>query len=123
MVIFFGQNHLDFECFSTCLNNLHSAIRYTFEKAKLIQSYHSQPYQVLNFLDVEVILHSDNTVETDIYYKDTNAHHFLPYNSVHPKHCEDNLPHNLAKRIIVFVSNGEKIEMRLKQLKKLVKRL
>ena len=35
-----------------------------FEKAKLIQSNHFEPYQVLNFLDIEVILHSNNTVKT-----------------------------------------------------------
>ena len=75
----------------------------------------------MNFLDIEVILHSNNTVETDIYYKDTNAHDYLPYNSAHPKHCKDNLPYNLAKRIIVFVSNDKKVEMRLKELKNWLK--
>ena len=69
-----------------------TSFKYTFEKAKLIQSDYSQPYQVLNFLDIEVILHSNNTVETDIYYKDTNVHDYLPYNSAHPKHCKDSLP-------------------------------
>ena len=59
--------------------------------AKLIQSNHSQPYQVFNVLDMEVVLHSDNTVKIDIYYKDTNMHDCLPYNSAHPKHCKDNL--------------------------------
>ena len=82
----------------------------TIKKAKLIQSDHSQLYQVLKFLDIEGILHSDNTVETDIYYKDTNAHDYLPYNSAHPKHCRDNLP-NLPKRMIVFVSS-DKVDMR-----------
>ena len=113
----FRPKHLDFEYFSTCPNNLHPAIKYKLEKTKLIQSNHSQHYQVLNFLDIEVILHYDNTVETDIYYKDTNAHGYLPYNSAHPKHCKDNLPYNLTKRIIVFVSNNQKAEIRLKDLK------
>ena len=61
------------------------------------------------FLETEVILHSDNTVETDIYYKDANTHDYLPY--------------NLAKYTVVFVSNDEKFEMRLKELKKMVKGL
>ena len=84
------------------------------EKTKLIQIDHSQPDQVLKFLDIEVTLNSAITVETDIYYNDTIAHDYLPYNVAHPKHCKDNLPCNLAKRIIDFVSNGEKVEMRLK---------
>ena len=61
------------EYFSTCLNNLHPGIKNWFEKAKLIQSDRFQHCQVLNFLDIEAILHSENTVETDIYCKDTNA--------------------------------------------------
>ena len=47
-----------------------------------MQSDHFQSYQVLNFLDIEVIL----------YYKDTIAHDYLPNNKAHPKHCKDNLP-------------------------------
>ena len=33
---YFWPKHLDFEYVSTCLNNLHPAIKYMFEKAKLI---------------------------------------------------------------------------------------
>ena len=72
-------------------------------------------------MDIEIILHSDDTVETGIYYKETNEHGYPPCNSAHPKHCKDNLPYNLAKRIIVFVSNDEKGEMRLKELKNWLK--
>ena len=46
--------------------------------AELSQSDHSQSEQVLNCLNAEVILHSENAVKADIYYKDTNAH-------AHPK--------------------------------------
>ena len=49
----FWTKHLDLEYCSTCLNNLHPAIKYMSEKAKLIQSDHSQPYQILNFLDIQ----------------------------------------------------------------------
>ena len=117
----FWPKDLDLEYFSSRLNNLHPAIEYTFQKAKLIQSNYCQAYQVLSFLDIEVILHSDNIIETDIYYTDKTTHYYLPYNSAHPRHCEDNLPHNLAKRIIFFVSNDEKVEMKLKELKSWLK--
>ena len=83
-------------------------------------SDHSQPYQVLNFLNIEITLHSDNTVETYIYNKDTNAHNYL-CDSAHPKYCKDNLLYNLAKRITVFASNDEKVEMILKELKNWLK--
>ena len=104
----FSPKHLHLKYFSTCPSNLHPAIKYTFEKAKLILSDHSYPYQVLNFLNIEVIFQSDNTVESDIYNKETNANDYLSYNSAHPKHCKENLLYHLAKRIIAFVSNDEK---------------
>ena len=89
---------------------MHPAIKGTFEKAKVIVE-NSESCQVINFLDVSVILHSDGTFETDIYYKDTNAH----------DHSKDNVPYNLAKRIFVFVSNEDKIEYGLNDLKSWLK--
>ena len=60
---------------------------------------------------MEVILHCDNIVETDIYCKDLNAHEYLSYDSAYPKYLKDHLlPNNLAKLIVVFVSNDEKVE-------------
>ena len=63
---------------------------------------------MINFLYVSVILHSDDTIETAIYYKDTNAHDYLPYDSAHLDHSKDNVLYNLTKYIVVFVSNEEK---------------
>lgn len=117
----FWPSHLNFDKFRTCLNSLDPAIKYTFEKAKLVTNSDGTTSQVLNFLDLKIILHDDNTVETDIYYKETDAHDYLPYNSSHPKHCKDNVPFNLAKRIIVFVSNPEKVTIRLEELRKWLK--
>ena len=91
MIFFKWARHVDFEYFSVCLNNLHLAVKYTFEKAKLIQNEHCQPYQVLNFWDIEVISHSDNTVQTDLYYKGTNSHDYFPYTSAHTNNFKDNL--------------------------------
>ena len=112
----FWSKHLDFNSFSICLNNLHPAIKYTFEKAKVIVE-NLESCQVINFQDVSVILHSHRTIETDIYYKNTNAHNYLPYHSAGPDYSKDNASHNLAKRIVVFVSNKGHIEYRLNKLK------
>ena len=59
------------------------------------------------------IIHPDRTIETDIYYKDTNAHDYLPYDSAHSDHSRDNVSYNLAKRRIVLVSNKEKAEYKV----------
>ena len=73
--------------------------------------------QILNFLNVSVILNSKNEISTDVHYKDTNTHDYLPCGSVHPESCEKNVPYNLAKRIILFVTDPEKVELRLNKLR------
>ena len=81
----FWPKHLDFNSFSFYLNNLHPAIKYTFKKAKVIVE-NSESCQLINFLDVSVILHFQSTIETNIYYKNTNANDYLPYDSADPDH-------------------------------------
>ena len=71
----------------------------------------------MNFLDVTIILHPSGIIETDIFYKDTNNHDYLNYNSHHPKHVRDNIPFNLAKRIIVFTTNPITEQRRLDELR------
>ena len=68
-------------------------------------------------LDITIILHDSKIIETEIFYKQTNTHDYLHYDSHHPQHIKNNIPYNLAKRIIVFTSNSEKVELRLTELK------
>ena len=108
----FWPLNFNFKKFKTCLNDMHPSIKFTFENREIIYE-NEKKVQVLNFLDVKIILHEGNSVETDIYYKPTNTHDYLPYNSAHPDHTKNNIPYNLAKRIIVFASNPEKVIIRL----------
>ena len=48
-----------------------------------------------------------NKILTNVYYKDTNTHDHLIYDSAHPEFCKKKLSYNLAKRI-VFETNPEK---------------
>ena len=73
---------------------------------------------VINFLDITVLLHENGYVETDILYKETKTHDYLNYNSHHPNHTKYNIPFNLAKLILIFVSDKQKITPRLKELQK-----
>ena len=50
-------------------------------------------------------------------YKETNSHDHLNYISHHPEHTQQNIPSNLAKRTIVFLSDEKKINERLSKLK------
>ena len=104
--------NINAEQFKTALNELHPAITFTMEEGKLSKNTES-----LNFLDVEVILSNGTQVTTDIFYKDTNPHDYLNFQSAHPRHIKDTIPYNLAKRIVVFVTDEERIKFRLQELK------
>ena len=106
---------IDCEMFLKCLNILHPSIEYALEPAIKTTIDEKSVYK-LNFLDITIILHEDGKIETDIHYKPTNSHKYLNYESFHPTHCKNNIPFTLAKRIIVFVTNPVKMELRLKEL-------
>ena len=99
---------LDIKLFFDIINNLDEHLEFTIEAAtEFIEKDHSLS-QKLNFLDINIIKKSNGLIETDVYYKKTNSHDYLNYNSHHPIHIKNNLPYNLAKRLIVFCSNSEK---------------
>ena len=66
---------LDFDDFMSCLNSLNPCIKYTSEAASIDEINNLQS---LNFLDISIILHASGTIETDIYYKKTSSHDYLP---------------------------------------------
>ena len=103
---------IDINIFITILSKLHPNIKFTVDRGKGTMNR-----QELNMLDITVILHNSRTIETGIYYKTTNTQNYLRYDSHHANHIKQNIPYNLAKRIITFVSDSEKEEIRLKELK------
>ena len=62
-------------------------------------------------------LYDNRTIETDIYYKTTNTHDYLRYDSDHPMHIKNNVPFNLAKRIKVFCTDEATERKRLLELR------
>ena len=96
------------------LNELDESIKFTMELGQKV----SEPRNIetLNFLDIKIILVEGRFISTDIYYKETNPHKYLDFNSAHPSHIKESIPFNLAKKIIVFVSDPELIQQRLKEL-------
>ena len=77
-------------------------MKFTVEKGESSceQNFDTFVQVLLNFLDVSIILHQNG------FYKETNSHD-----------TKQNIPHNLAKGIIVFVSDEEKMNERLSELK------
>ena len=97
------------------LNTLDPKIEFTLEAAKEVNDVIK--YQYINFLDIKIILHDSGEIETDMYYKSTNTHDYLDFNSHHPLHIKKNIPYVLAKRIIIFSSDFEKDKNNLDDLK------
>ena len=108
---------IDIRLFNDILQSLDPNISFTLEEAERIINEIGEIMQALPYLDVNVTLHEDGLVETDVFYKQTNSHDYLDYYSHHPQHTKENIPYNLAKRIIVFCSNQSKEESRLHELK------
>ena len=104
--IVFLPQHLCKNDFLSLLNSMDNAIKSTLEDSETI-SLNNRDIERINFLDINIILDENGVISTDIYYKPTNSHDYLHYDSFHPKHTLENIPYCLAKRIIVFVSDSK----------------
>ena len=58
----------------------------------------------------------------DIYSKPTDICPRLPFSSSHPKHCNKNIPYNLARRICTIVENKQQKLRHLSELKQNLKK-
>ena len=97
---------LDLNALKNVLNKLHPTIKLTVESAKFDKSSKTS---VINFLDITILLHENGYIETDIFCKETNIHDYLNCNSHHTNHIQYNVPFNLAKCILIFVSDEQKV--------------
>ena len=95
---------------------MYPSITFTFEKPEIIYE-NEKKVQVLNFFDVNLTLRQ---LSWNWYLLQTDdTHDYLPYDNAHPDldHTKNNIPYNLAKRIIVFVSTPEKVSIRLNEVR------
>ena len=101
--------HKSFGCvteFVKILNSLDSKIQFTYECSDNELSY-------LNLL----IYICNGKLMTDIFYKETDSHDFLPFNSCHPRHTKCNIPETLARTICTIVDDPDRKQYRLEELK------
>ena len=110
-------NNADINIFLDIINSMNPSINFTLEAAKK-KVKNQKIVQSLDFLDITILLLENGNIETDIFYKPTNTHDYLDYQSHHPMHIKDNIPYNLAKRIIVLCLNSDTEKLRLMELKK-----
>ena len=78
------------EEFVEYMNNAHNSIKFTAEMSK----------DSLPFLDTRVTVdHTNNSVYTELYTKDTDTQNYLSYDSCHPRHCKSGGPYGEFLRI------------------------
>ena len=102
--------------FLDLLNSMHPAIKYTVENPDLV-SEEGRIVQKLVFLSLMIFLNEEGNIWTDVFYKETNTHDYLRYDSHHPEHVKKNIPFVLAKRILVFTTRECDIKKNLKDLR------
>jgi hypothetical protein len=83
---------------------------------KSFQFSHTISDTQVNFLDITIFKHN-NTLQTDIFYKETDAFRYLHFLSHHPRHTKRNVPYVLANRINMLVSTHERKLQRFSDLK------
>lgn len=88
------------------MNNLDPNIKFTLEISDT----------KLPFLDV-LVVKKNSKLFTDTYYKTTDTHQYLHFNSCHPHHTKTAIPYNLARRICTIVSDENTQDIRLRELK------
>ena len=96
----------DFDIVFEILNNLHPMISFTKEQSD----------KGLSFLNLYIYIEK-GFIKSDIFYKPTDTHEYLPYKSCHPRHIKNNIPSNLARMICTIVEDPSIKENRLNDLK------
>ena len=104
--IVWKESYGDINILKRILQSLHPSIQFTMETSD----------NRLNFLDVNIYKDGDK-LETDIYHKASDSRSYVPFTSAHPKHILNNIPYTLAKRIHLIVSNPDRRDIQLNELK------
>ncbi len=107
---------IDEEVFLYLINSMHPSIQYTMEKADTVVK-DGVLTQKLVFLSLTIYLNENGDIWTDVYYKPTNTHEYLHFNSHHPDHIKKNIPHVLAKRIMVLSTKERDLKNNLSELR------
>ena len=92
--------------FVDILNSLDTNIQFTHEWSET----------GLSFLNI-FLYKEDGKLLTDVYYKSTDSHDYMPFNSCHPRHVKENNPKTLARIICTIVTDPKRKIYRLNELK------
>ena len=102
-------NSIDDEHFQGTLNSMDPSIQFTVTRPSATK-LNGRSAELNNFLSLKVYKTSTGKIVTDVYYKETNTHEYLHFDSHHPSHIKNNIPYCLAKTIIVSTSDEKMME-------------
>ena len=88
------------------LNEFHPNLRFTYEKSK----------EKINFLDLVIKL-TDGKIVTDLYYKSTDSHQYLHYDSCHAEHIKRSIVFSQTLRLKRICSQKSDLNSHVKELK------
>ena len=109
--------HVVLEIFLELLNSMDPSIKWTVTKAEWCVDQ-GDLAQRLVFLSLIIFLSTIGNIWTDVFYKETNTHDYLRFDSHHPEHVKKNIPFVLAKRILVFTTRQNALKQNLSDLVK-----
>ena len=104
------------EEFLRIMNSMNASIQHTVSLPEPLR-IEGHDFKCTKFLAIKVLQQPDGSIKFDVYYKETNAHDYLAFDSHHPLHTKSNIPYTLAKRIVVISSEDSWMERNLQDLK------
>ena len=96
-IIFWDKRLCDFQLVLECMNEIDTDIGFTMERSDVS----------LKYLDV-LVYKSKTGFKTVVHTKDTDSDTFLHFDSCHPRHCKENIPFSMARRVRALTDDNEK---------------
>ena len=93
------KKELDY--FIQYVNDFHPSLSYTYDISDTS----------VNFLDISIYM-TQHGLTTDIFYKDTDTHSYLRYQSVHPPSCKKGIPYSQFLGLRRICNNDQNFERR-----------
>ena len=104
-IIFWDKRLCDFNEVFVLLNCMHPSIKFTMERSD----------SELKYLDV-LVYKTTTGFKTMVKSKDTDSGTYLPFTSSHPRHCKENIPFNMAKRVRALTDDDDRAWEQMSEL-------
>ena len=104
-MIFWDKRLCNFDCIFEILNSMDPHISFTLERSE----------SKLKFLDV-LVYKTMTGFKTVVQGKDTDSDIFLNFASSHPRHCRENIPFSMARRVKTLTDDEELATLEMNKL-------